>query len=84
MFQMGNNIQCSTIPSILQSRMGKIMIFMIWVGKFFYNHIEIACVTCLNILKMGIRTRTMKSATADTIILVHCHANKSATRGPSQ
>ena len=37
--------------------MGKIMLQM---GKNFYNHTEIVCVTCLNILKMGIQMGAMK------------------------
>ena len=55
---------------ILQSRMGSIVL---WMGKFFYSHIEIVCVTCLNILKISIQIGTMKSATADAFILAHCH-----------
>ena len=34
-------------------QMGKIML---WTGKNFYNYIEVVCVTCLNILKMGVWT----------------------------
>ena len=34
---------------------------MLRTGKIFYNHIEIVCVTCPNILKMGIRTGATKS-----------------------
>ena len=41
-----------------QSRMGKIML---WMGKNFYNHIEIVCVTCPNSLKMGVQMGAMKS-----------------------
>ena len=32
---------------------------MLWTGKIFYNYIEIVCVTCPNILKMGIRMCAM-------------------------
>ena len=38
--------------------MGKIML---WICKNFYHHIEIVCVTCQNILKIGIRLGATKS-----------------------
>ena len=34
---------------------------MLQKGKRFYNHIEIVCITCLNILKMSIPTGIKKS-----------------------
>ena len=33
---------------------------MVRTGKKFYNHIEIACVTCPNILRKGVRKGAMK------------------------
>ena len=38
--------------------MGKIMLR---IGKIFHNQIEIVCVTCPNIIKMGIRMGATKS-----------------------
>ena len=34
---------------------------MLRIGKIFYNHVEIVCVTCLNIFKMGFRMGAMTS-----------------------
>ena len=41
------------LTPIPQSEMGKIML---WTGQRSYNHVKIVCVTCLNILKMGVWT----------------------------
>ena len=66
--------------------MGKIMIRM---GKTFYNHIEIVCVTCLNILTMGVQMGTMKSLgrtlallaqiKGSIIKIIRSHANNQIT-----
>ena len=52
-FKWGN--QCSTYQP---STTGKIILRM---SKKLFNHIGIACVTCPNLLKMGIRMGAMKS-----------------------
>ena len=45
----------TTYPATRDSKM------MFWTGNMLYNHIEIVCVTCLNILKMGVWMGAMKS-----------------------
>ena len=46
--------------------MGKIMVES---GKKFCYHIGIVCVTCRNLLKMGIRTGAMKSSSRTLFVI---------------
>ena len=64
--------QCSTSPPV-RAVPGKIMLR---TGEIFYNHIEIMNVDCLNILKIGVQTGTMRISARTLVTLSVVIRNK--------